>query len=66
MKSIKNFIPVSHDTTLLVSILHYEVATISSDTSFKKTFCLMNIRPQDQLSHETRQMQIDEDACIRN
>ena len=23
-----------------------------SDTSFKNTFCLMNIRPQDLLSHE--------------
>jgi len=26
--------------------------TAFSDTSFKKTFCLMNIRPQDLLSHE--------------
>ena len=33
-------------------INHSHVINDSSDTSFKKTFCLMNIRPQDLLSHE--------------
>jgi hypothetical protein len=29
-----------------------ELCCYFSDISFKKTFCLMNIRPQDLLSHE--------------
>jgi len=37
-------LPDQHDKDLMY--------TAESDISFKKTFCLMNIRPQDFLSHE--------------
>jgi len=38
---------------ILYIYIHIKPSTARvSDTSFKKTFCLMNIRPQDLLSHE--------------
>ena len=52
-----NRTPISHEhTSVHFLVLPGSLLSITkitqSDTSFKKTFCLMNIRPQDLLSHE--------------